>query len=681
MTRPIARPIHLIAVFLACTVLGWHPAESRAQSLCLDYRQYPSLESVLDLPGEAYRMAVGATTAGTYLYVAGGASGLQVVAIQNISAPVKVASYNSPGQARGVALVGDLLYLADGDQGLTILDVANPVSPQMLGSLNTLGFIHEVVVRDGLAYLAAGWGSGGLIIVDVVDPAAPTLVSSTPAGGDVRGLVVRGNHAYLADFTGHLYTFDVTDPAAPVAVDQLATISEPTSVSLANDQLVVSCSFRGIQVFGLTDPGHPQLSSSFGPDQGLPIYFGSFVSCEGNLAAVTGTDYAMALIDLTNPAAPVLERYLDLDHSSPKTLIHQGVVFAGYVQDGLEFKLLEGWGLPTPIGALNHPTGILPGAIAACGDLALVASSAVNSPGNQLNLVKMTNAHDFSLVGWVTHDGQLQDVVVQEHYAYVAFSWTMLIIDINEATNPRVVSEIPLSQLRRLAVDGNLLYMAGFDIFDSDCLVVDISDPTVPVIVHDFYTADHCTGLALTEDRLYITSEHDVRVFDRSDPTHPVYLDQRTLAEAPQAIQDITVHDGFLYVCVEGAGVQVRNLAYAFLPQVSLIEMPDPREISFQGTGAYISDMNRGLAVVDNADPVHPEVLGWKNGQARASLPHNGRLLLSGQGAIGGLESIALQCGSLSPAEDQVPAISTNGLQAAPNPFNPQTPDQPEPGT
>lgn len=670
MANPNTRSISLFAVFVTCAVLGLQPIEASAQSQCLDYSQYPLLEITLDLPGEAHRMAM----SGSHLYVAGGASGLQVVDMEDINAPVKIGSYNSPGQARGVALEGELLYLADGDQGLTILDVSNPVSPQRLGSVNTTGFIHEVVVRDGLAYLAAGWGSGGLIIVDVTDPSVPTLVSITPAGGDVRGLVLKGHHAYLADFTGHLYTLDVTDPLVPVANSQVATISQPTSLSLSNDHLVVSCYHRGIQVFSLTAPDTPQLASSYGLDQGLSSHFGNFVSCEGNMTCVTGTSYVMALIDLTDPAAPVLEKYLDLNHSSPKTLIHQGVVFAGYDQDGLELKQIEGWGLPTPIGHLNFQTEIQPGAIAAFGDLAVVASSGISSQDNRLNIVRMQNENVFSLTGWISTGARLQDVVVSGHYAFAAFTYEMKIIDLQNPNDPLVVANIPMSSLGRLAVDGNLLYLGGFDVFGSDVLVLDISDPTAPMIINDFYTTSQCTGLTLTENRLYISSEHHVQVFDRSDPTHPVFLERLMLSEGTQDIQDITIQDGFLYVCVEESGVQVRNLAHTSLPQVALIEMPDPHEISFNGTAAYISDMNKGLAVVDNSDPFHPEVMGWKNGQARASLPHDGRLLVSGSGiGIGGLESIPLQCGSMSPAPDEVPSVSTSGLHIAPNPFNPQT--------
>lgn len=672
------RSLKVLAVFVAWSALGWQPAASvspaMAQTPCLDFRDYPSLETTLDLPGQAYRMA----TAGSYLFVAGGASGLQVVDIQDISAPVKVGSYNSPGQARGVTVVDDLLYLGDGDQGLRILDVSNPPSPQLVGAVNTLGFVHEVVVTGGLAYLAAAYGSGGLIIADVSDPAAPTVLSTTSAGGDARSLVVRNGHAYVADFTGKVYVFDVTDPSSPVEVDQVTTISEPTAIALSGGHLVVSCHYRGIQMFGLTDPAHPQLVSAFGPDQGLPFYYGDFVSCDGTSAAVAGTDYEVTLIDLANPAAPAYDRTFDLNHGSPKILLTSGTLFAAFVDDGLEIKSREGWGLPTPIGAISPNAEVSPGPIAVYSEggyeWALVASYSSGVSANKLHFVNLNNENFYSVSGWVANQQRLYDVVIQGHYAYAAFTWQLLVIDISDPTNPLIAAEVPIPTLRRLAVDGDLLYCGASDVFQQDTRVLDISDPTAPVTIDELSHEGTVTGLAFSEDRLYVTEESRLYTYDRTDPAHPVYLNETTLTDLSyQPIQDIAVRDNWLFVCVEEVGVQIRNRNYVNMPQVAMIPLPDARDIIFDGNLAYVSDLNRGLTVVDITSPVHPEILGYKNGQARAALVHGDRLLVSGQGFILGLESVPLQCDLLSPVSHEVPVVSGLELSAAPNPFNPRT--------
>jgi len=63
-----------LALFVLAA-LAWQPTLSQAQPACLDYNQYPLLESSLELPGESFRMARDENL----LYVAAGTQGLQVV--------------------------------------------------------------------------------------------------------------------------------------------------------------------------------------------------------------------------------------------------------------------------------------------------------------------------------------------------------------------------------------------------------------------------------------------------------------------------------------------------------------------------------------------------------------------------------------------------------------------------
>jgi hypothetical protein len=57
----------------------------------------------------------------SFLYVADGGEGLQVMDVSNPASPIEVGFYNTAGFARGVYVSGSTIYVADSDGGLVIL--------------------------------------------------------------------------------------------------------------------------------------------------------------------------------------------------------------------------------------------------------------------------------------------------------------------------------------------------------------------------------------------------------------------------------------------------------------------------------------------------------------------------------------------------------------------------------
>jgi hypothetical protein len=51
--------------------------------------------------------------------------------------PIDLGSFDTPGEAYGVAVVGTRAYVADGVFGLRVIDVANPSLPVEIGSFDT----------------------------------------------------------------------------------------------------------------------------------------------------------------------------------------------------------------------------------------------------------------------------------------------------------------------------------------------------------------------------------------------------------------------------------------------------------------------------------------------------------------------------------------------------------------
>lgn len=85
-----------------------------------------------------------------------GAGGLQVYDVTDPMVPVKTATFDTPGQASGLALRGHLAYVADGESGLQVVDLSDPAAPRITASFPTTRPARDVAASDSLVLVVAG---------------------------------------------------------------------------------------------------------------------------------------------------------------------------------------------------------------------------------------------------------------------------------------------------------------------------------------------------------------------------------------------------------------------------------------------------------------------------------------------------------------------------------------------
>jgi hypothetical protein len=96
-------------------------------------------------------------TQGPKVAVLVGAGSLQVYDVSNPAAPVKAATYRTPGgRPLRVALNGPQAYVAAGLEGLLVVDLSNPSMPRLIGTYNTASPARDVAVADSLVFVVAG---------------------------------------------------------------------------------------------------------------------------------------------------------------------------------------------------------------------------------------------------------------------------------------------------------------------------------------------------------------------------------------------------------------------------------------------------------------------------------------------------------------------------------------------
>ncbi|MDP6947278.1 MAG: hypothetical protein QF464_24230, partial [Myxococcota bacterium] len=112
-----------------------------------------------------------------------------------------------------VAAAGSHLYVAASAAGIESFDISKPGSPESSASLDVGGSVAAVAAGpDG--YLVAGMTSGGIHVIDVSDPSAPAVVGSLD-GGNTRDVAVEGDVAVAGTDEGYAQFVSLADPTAP----------------------------------------------------------------------------------------------------------------------------------------------------------------------------------------------------------------------------------------------------------------------------------------------------------------------------------------------------------------------------------------------------------------------------------------------------------------------------------
>ena len=312
--------------------------------------------------------------------------------------------------------------------------------PVLVGYLPGIGTPMGVAVAGGVGYVASR--EYGLSVVDVSVPSAPAMLGVSEGSFAGSHVAVGGTHAVVTGAVGgvaHLWVLDVTATAAPRVMGELAA----------------------------------------GPNVGFTDVA---VNGTGTLAVAAVGGVGIWVIDLTNPAAPVLR--------------------ATYATGGTAYGV-----------ALNST-----------GTLAYVANV------GSVQIVSLSNPSAPSLVGSLAISGVFRDIAVANGIAYVANQQGQLItVDVTTPSAPRVLAAVAVSGYAfNVAVDGTRAIVNTADINNVAHLdVFNVSAPASPVLVSSVAVANTSAatvkGIALIGIHAYVaTTTQGLKIYDLSTPTNPL---------------------------------------------------------------------------------------------------------------------------------------------------------------
>jgi hypothetical protein len=562
------------------------------------YPFQPTVAGSYDTPGQARGVAV----AGDHAFVADYASGFRVIDISDPTTPVSVGYYDDIfGNAMDVVVAGDRAYVADASFGLRVMDISDPTSPIFVGVYNTPGLAQRVAVSGNHAYVADL--TQGLQVIDISDPAFPTSAGSYDTPGFARGVAVSGDYAVVADDAIGVHVFDVGDPANPSPLGSCDTPGAAEGVAIAGDVAYVADGLGGLQVIDISDPENPALLGGVGtPDiaRGIAI--------TGDYAYVAQWGFGVGVVDITDPTAPVFLGSCDTPGYASGVVVSGGEAFVADHTSGLQVVTIAQPAPPTPAGHFDTGPDNYSYAVAISGDHAFVAEGFKVG----INVVDISDPLHPVLVG--NHVFAANEFTVDGDYLYaVAGQGGVSIFDVSDPSQPVEVGNYAdgTTDMRYPVLSGDHLYVTAYS---DPMLVIDVSDPTTPTPVGSYYGFQYGQHGVIDGDHGYFAAGGDgLEIVDISDPTAPVTLGTY---DTPGYSWMVAVDGDWAYVAdAYDGGLQVIDISDPTAPvQVGSYDTPySASSVAVSGNYLLLGDGGAyGVHGFDITDPTNP-ILRWSD--------------------------------------------------------------------
>lgn len=521
-------------------------------------------------------------------------NGLQIVDISDPTEPILVSLVYHNGGGQGVFISSSTAYLADGTAGLVIIDVSDPSQPVTMGTYDTPGYARDVFVDGSVAYVADG--DSGLHIIDVSNPVAPTKIYQQDVEHQSMAVAVQDHIVYIAaNFFGGLQIFNVSVPSVPLYMGFYDTPAYAYDVVVQGNLAYVADDWGGLLIIDVSNPALPVLVG----DNSINVD-GLFV--QDTLIYTVELRTGLHVFNAANPANPVeIGSRSGLGYGPTAVVVDETTAYVAAGGNGLHMIDVADPTAPSLPDTYGGSVGA--SRVSVTGNLACATHG-----WGDFHVANISDPTDPVHLGTYDDTGSsAMDVCASGNLAYVVFgAGGLKIFDLSIPSSPAVVgSFMPEAYMSGVYVQGDYAYVAAGETF----YVVDVSNAEHPteVGVYD-HGGYYMLGVFVLDTLAFVTCETSeymafLRILDISDPTNPVWL-----AGYWDGI-DVFARDSLLYLV--GWGLNVINMADAVNP--ALIGQADigyASGISVQGDLAYVAVQRDGLKILDVSDPTDPFIVG-----------------------------------------------------------------------
>ena len=508
-----------------------------------------------------YDVAVNGT--GTLAVVAAGTAGVWVVDLSNPAVPVVRGIYDTPGTAYGVALnsTATLAYVADGSAGLKILNISNPSAPSLTGSLTLTGKVLKDVVLSGtVAYVVNQQGT--LDAINVSSAAVPQWMGLVQLSGFASRVAVEGTKAVVIVSTSTNDLLDVVNISNPSAMVRtgsviIGAVGTGKGVAISNSLAYVAANGDGLKIYDLSLSLIGTINDEFLPQS---------IAVGGTRAVVIGkykpTNMAhLEVLDVSSATLPnvvgelptTTAAFYDVAVNGTGTL---AVVAAGTA--GVWVVDLSNPAVPVVRGIYDTPGTAYGVALNSTATLAYVADGSAG-----IKIVNISNPSAPSLAGSLTLTGKiLKDVALLGSVAYVANQQgTLDAVNVSNAASPQWMGLVQLSGFAsRVAVEGTKAVVIASTSTNDLLDVVNISNPSAMVRTGSVIIGAVGTGkgVAISNSLAYVAANGEgLKIYDVPTSGNPVL---NTQMYTPGDAIDVSVIGSMAYIADYPATIDIMNL-------------------------------------------------------------------------------------------------------------------------
>lgn len=512
-----------------------------------------------DTEGYAWGVAV----SGNYAYVADGEKGLKILDVSNPSAPLPVKTVPTPGTAYSVAVSGSIACVADGEGGLQIINVGNPATAAIIANIDS--FVKDVALVGNTAFIAGS----SFRIISLADPYNPQSSGMLELKGE--RLRILDNRAYMTDGSG-LKIIDTSILSAPKLLGSLDTPGFASGIDVVNDTAYVtdndnrSDQLGSLRIIDVSAPATPRLISS------LSLNRPSDVRISGTTAYIADFPNGLSMIDISNPADPVVTACINTPRESEKLSVSGNMAFIADGNGGLRILDIAN-PRRTVIGSLNTQTQL-------------------------------------------TWGGDTEDRILYMADPYIR---DLSVIDVKDPSLPTLMNNPATNSALYLpldvAVSGTMAYMlTGESLGYGNFHVIDLStSPKIKFLNLSYMLdieSDTSGGIAVSGDRVFaVNADGDIHLIDVSDPYRPSFTG---LIETPGDTVGVYAVGDTLYTTNRDSGMQILDMNNPSLPR-GTFAIPAPYTafgLCVKENTAFIAGVPGAVLMVDVADPADMQLTG-----------------------------------------------------------------------
>lgn len=379
----------------------------------------------------------------------------------------------------------------------------------------------------------------------------------------------------------------------------------------------------GVRIVDVSDPAAPRVHGWIDLDGNLRR-----VALEGDRAYVATFRQGVHIVDLSDPAQP--EGVGRIDHGGSfvaDVAVEGGIVLVASGRNALEIYDARDPGAPRLLAQMEPGSVDYPLAVETAGGLAYLAAGWTG-----LQIVDFRDPAHPLLLGSRTTPFPAIDVAVSGDHAYVAgngYWWnlgSLVVIDVRDPGEPSTVGECPVVEATRVAVHGSTAVVTDYN--GRSIHVIDVSSPEDPRKTGVHRSGGKTLPVTISDGHVYAGVSHDLLIVDVET------------APGPEPVISEIAGEGTRFV-------QIGDYVYRLVgQQVAVIDVSDPARAVVAATvpltngvnglavsGGYLLTCGGSLAVYDVSSPAEPSLVG-ELPVAGTTIPYPGGGTFPGGGII-----------------------------------------------